>query len=245
MSLIVIGVNAYFEREKLTYPPPNTRSLSLTYRLNRTAAWPVRLSGISKQTESAELPLERFLFTHFLRNRLCRPATGQAATGIFPNQPNGSRSGSGSFFTRRMKMSRFFSLAVLVAAASIVSWGCTSSEVPSTATTSTESTHDHEGHDHEGHDHAAHGKICGSCGESKGTADCCSETAAKCDDCGMNKGSHLCCVELDESAAGKDLCGLCGQVAGSDSCCAEGAEKCECGMAKGSPLCCKLKGEQE
>lgn len=140
-------------------------------------------------------------------------------------------------------MSRFFSLAVLAALVAIVSWGCTSSDAP--VASSTETAHadgDHAGHDH---DHAAVGKICGGCGESKGTENCCSDSAAKCDSCGLNKGSLLCCVELDESATGKDLCGSCGQVAGTDACCADDAEKCECGMAKGSPLCCKLKNDEK
>ena len=139
-------------------------------------------------------------------------------------------------------MSRLFQFAIVAAFAAIVSLGCTSSDAP-VAKTDASAEHDHEGHDHAGHDHDVAGKICGSCGESKGAEACCSETAEKCE-CGMNKGSKLCCVELDASAKGKDLCGSCGQVAGSDSCCADDAEKCACGMAKGSPLCCKLKKEE-
>ncbi len=36
------------------------------------------------------------------------------------------------------------------------------------------------------------------------------------------------------------LCGECGWVKGTDKCCAEGATKCSCGLAKGSPGCCKV-----
>lgn len=129
-------------------------------------------------------------------------------------------------------MSRFFSLTLVAALAACLSLGCTNSAPPETATNSEASA---------GDDVA--GKLCGDCGDEKGSSDCCSESAAKCDGCGMNEGSKLCCVELDASVAGKDMCGSCGHAAGSESCCVEGAEKCECGMAKGSPLCCKLKDE--
>ena len=139
-------------------------------------------------------------------------------------------------------MSRFFSLAVMVALVTVISWGCTNSDAPVAATEDEHAGHDHDGEDH---DHAALGTICGSCGEAKGTDSCCSESAEKCASCELNKGSLLCCVQLDASVAGKDLCGSCGQVAGSDTCCVEGAEKCECGMAKGSPLCCKLKNDEK
>lgn len=134
---------------------------------------------------------------------------------------------------QEIEMSKFFSLAAMAILA-IACCGCTSStnETTSTATTP-EAT---AGAD-------AHAKLCGSCGVDKGTEACCAEGAEKCAGCGLTSGSTLCCVELDEAAAGKDLCKSCGHVAGTEDCCAEGAEKCDCGMAKGSPLCCKLKAE--
>ena len=161
-------------------------------------------------------------------------------------------------------MSRFFSLMVVVAIVSVVSWGCSSDTTPAASTTPAtqdadghaghdhdgheHASHDHEGHDHDGHEHATmnvSAKLCGGCGATKDSETCCSADVAKCDGCGKNKGSALCCVELDEAAAGKDLCSSCGHVAGSEACCADGAEKCACGMAKGSPLCCKLKPAEE
>lgn len=132
-------------------------------------------------------------------------------------------------------MSRLTQFALVAAFAAIVSFGCTSADSP-VSKSDTDATSAAQGQD-------AAGKICGSCGDGKGTESCCSETAEKCE-CGMNKGSKLCCVELDESLAGKDLCGSCGNVAGDETCCAEDAEKCACGMAKGSALCCKLKSEE-
>ncbi len=133
-------------------------------------------------------------------------------------------------------MSKSF-LLVAVSLLSIVCWGCTSDvNTPAPAATA-EAEHAHG-------DDGAHGKLCGSCGDEKGTESCCAESAEKCTDCGLTAGSKLCCVELDADAKGKDLCGSCGHVAGSENCCAEDAEKCDCGMAKGSPLCCKLKSEE-
>ena len=143
-------------------------------------------------------------------------------------------------------MSRFFSLATVVAIVAIVSWGCAKQDAATTATTQSD---EHVDHDHGDHDHPhdtttinVAATLCGKCGTEKGSDDCCAADAEKCASCGLTKGSILCCVELDPSVAGQDLCGKCGQVDGSDSCCDENAEKCEsCGLAKGSPLCCKLK----
>lgn len=130
-------------------------------------------------------------------------------------------------------MSKSF-LVFAVSLLSIVCWGCTS-DVSTPEPAATAETEQHGDHDH------AHGKLCGSCGDAKGSESCCSESATKCGDCGLTAGSKLCCVELDETAKGKDLCLDCGHVAGTENCCSDAAEKCDCGMAKGSPLCCKLK----
>ncbi|MFP6899805.1 MAG: hypothetical protein VCA36_02610 [Opitutales bacterium] len=35
--------------------------------------------------------------------------------------------------------------------------------------------------------------LCNSCGEEKGTENCCNADAEKCSACGMNKGSPGCC----------------------------------------------------
>lgn len=139
-------------------------------------------------------------------------------------------------------MSKFLSLTVFVTIVGLSCWGCTASTTPAPATNTTADVHgDHDGHDHDGESHEVATKLCGGCGDEKGSESCCSETAAKCDSCGLNKGSALCCVELEESVAGKDMCGKCGHAAGTEQCCAADAEKCSCGMAKGSPLCCKVK----
>jgi hypothetical protein len=83
-------------------------------------------------------------------------------------------------------------------------------------------------------------KYCGSCGQEKGSADCCLEDAETCADCNLAKGSPLCC-KVPAELAGKDLCGKCGNVAGSEECCQEGAVMCvKCGLAEGATLCCKL-----
>lgn len=123
-------------------------------------------------------------------------------------------------------MSKSLSLALVMAILAAACWGCTSNvETPPAATSASAATH---------------GKLCGSCGDEKGSDSCCSEDAEKCTECGLNKGSKLCCVELPADAKGKDLCASCGNVAGSAACCDKDAEVCDCGMAKGSPLCCKL-----
>ena len=84
--------------------------------------------------------------------------------------------------------------------------------------------------------------LCGQCGEEKGSATCCAQTAETCE-CGMHKGSALCCVELPADAAGKDICSQCGHVAEAGHTCDGDCEKCaECGLHAGSPACCKLKG---
>lgn len=126
-------------------------------------------------------------------------------------------------------MSRFLFVSVSLVFA-IATLGCTSGDTSNVDLDSPIVTSSDE----------ALGKICGACGDEKGCETCCSENAESCDACGKNAGSALCCVEVDEAAVGKDLCGKCGHVAGAESCCAEGAAQCECGMAKGSPLCCKL-----
>ena len=170
-------------------------------------------------------------------------ARGQYGAYIFSNELSRPIRPS-DFSTRRHEMSKSFSLAIAIAVLSIFCWGCTSDVTPPAATSSSTSSddhhHEHGDHAHGDHDHA-HAKLCGSCGDEKGSESCCSESAEACAGCGLTKGSKLCCVELPADAKGKDLCGSCGHVAGSESCCAEDAEKCECGMAKGSPLCCKLK----
>ena len=50
-------------------------------------------------------------------------------------------------------------------------------------------------------------------------------------------------VTAERSIAVAAYCGTCGFEEGGDSCCVEDAEKCSCGMSKGSPLCCKVKGD--
>ena len=125
-------------------------------------------------------------------------------------------------------MSRFFSLAAVIAIVAIVSWGCAKQDNPTTAATQSDEHGDHEhGADDHPHDtttiHVA-ATLCGKCGTEKGSGACCAADAEKCASCGLTKGSILCCVELDPSVAGQDLCGKCGQVDGSDGCCDENAE---------------------
>lgn len=84
-------------------------------------------------------------------------------------------------------------------------------------------------------------KYCGQCGQAKGSEACCATTAETCASCDFHKGAALCC-KVTKDAEGRDFCGKCGQVAGTEVCCAKDAETCDCGMAKGSPLCCKLSG---
>jgi hypothetical protein len=83
-------------------------------------------------------------------------------------------------------------------------------------------------------------KLCGGCGQIKGSDVCCKADAEECDGCGLAKGSPGCCkIEKGQDVA---LCAGCGQIKGSDVCCKADAEKCgTCGLAKGSPGCCKIK----
>ncbi len=39
----------------------------------------------------------------------------------------------------------------------------------------------------------AEAKLCGDCGQEKGTAECCAEGAEKCPNCNKHKGSPGCC----------------------------------------------------
>lgn len=81
-------------------------------------------------------------------------------------------------------------------------------------------------------------KVCGSCGELKGTEKCCVAEAKKCTKCELNKGSPGCC-KLPAKGTDAELCAKCGQIKGTDKCCKPGARKCtKCGMAKKSPGCC-------
>ncbi len=85
-------------------------------------------------------------------------------------------------------------------------------------------------------------KICASCGQIKGTADCCKPGATKCEKCGLVKGSPGCCKLPKGTKKDVALCVKCGQIKGSDDCCKADATKCEkCGLAEGSPGCCKIK----
>ena len=141
-------------------------------------------------------------------------------------------------------MLRFFSMTLFVAIVGIACWGCTdAASTPASGNATAETGSEHGDTDnHETINVSA--TLCGSCGDTKGSESCCSETAAKCGDCGLNEGSKLCCLKLDADAAGKDLCGKCGNVAGSTTCCADGAEACaSCGLTKGSALCCKEKAD--
>ncbi len=77
--------------------------------------------------------------------------------------------------------------------------------------------------------------IC-SCGEIKGTKNCCNKNAVKCGKCGLIKGSVACCKP---ELVGKTLCVKCGEIKGTAKCCDKTAKKCKCGAAKKSPGCCK------
>ena len=83
-------------------------------------------------------------------------------------------------------------------------------------------------------------KICGDCGELKGSEKCCAPDAEKCSKCGLNKGAPGCC-KIEKGATDAKLCGHCGEIKGSDKCCVAEAEKCpKCGLNKGAPGCCKI-----
>ena len=80
-------------------------------------------------------------------------------------------------------------------------------------------------------------KLCGKCGEIKGSENCCSKDAAKCDKCGLIKGSPGCCKISSDTL----LCTICGEIKGSKNCCSKDAVKCDkCGLIKGAPGCCKM-----
>ena len=82
-------------------------------------------------------------------------------------------------------------------------------------------------------------RLCGTCGEIKGTEACCAKDAKACGKCGLHKGAPGCCkIEKGEDAA---LCRKCGEIKGTEACCAKDAEACgKCGLHKGAPGCCKL-----
>lgn len=89
--------------------------------------------------------------------------------------------------------------------------------------------------------------LCTSCGQLMGSATCCSKDAAKCAKCGLAKGSPGCCNADLKTLASLNptndvlLCPDCGQVKNSAQCCVKTSEKCvKCGLAKGSPGCCKI-----
>ena len=80
--------------------------------------------------------------------------------------------------------------------------------------------------------------LCGACGCCADCEDCCQ--GEKCE-CGMQKGTALCCSGV-KPVEGVDYCKDCGFDKKSESCCAESNEECgKCGLAKGSPICCKVK----
>ena len=82
-------------------------------------------------------------------------------------------------------------------------------------------------------------KLCGSCGEIKGTANCCKKDAEKCSKCELIKGSPGCC-KMTKGETVK-LCSSCGEIKGTTKCCKKDAVKCtKCNLIKGSPACCKL-----
>jgi YHS domain-containing protein len=67
----------------------------------------------------------------------------------------------------------------------------------------------HKGHDHPAAEHPAsehpqaaeaeEAKLCGKCGEVKGSEKCCAEGIEKCGKCGMHKGSPGCCPKPEEN----------------------------------------------
>ena len=82
-------------------------------------------------------------------------------------------------------------------------------------------------------------KLCGSCGEIKGTANCCKKDAEKCSKCELIKGSPGCC-KMTKGETIK-LCSSCGEIKGTAKCSKKDAVKCtKCNLIKGSPACCKL-----
>jgi len=82
--------------------------------------------------------------------------------------------------------------------------------------------------------------LCSSCGQVKGSVDCCKPGVAMCAKCGLAKGSPGCCLYQKGDKA-VSLCTKCGQVKGSSLCCKPNATICpKCGLAKGSPGCCKI-----
>lgn len=84
--------------------------------------------------------------------------------------------------------------------------------------------------------------LCGACGCCAECEDCCK--GEKCE-CGMQKGTALCCSGV-KSAEGVTYCKDCGFDKKSESCCADGNQECgKCGLAEGSPICCKVKTTAE
>ncbi|MCP5052131.1 MAG: hypothetical protein GY940_33500 [bacterium] len=98
----------------------------------------------------------------------------------------------------------------------------------------------HDGHKHKDKKMKKDGpKLCGECGQIKGSKVCCAKDAKMCSHCKLAKDSPGCC----KMEKGKDvaLCTHCGQMKGSKMCCKPGAKKCsKCKLAKGSPGCCKI-----
>ena len=83
--------------------------------------------------------------------------------------------------------------------------------------------------------------VCTSCGQFKGTSDCCQADQQLCADCGLAKGSPGCCRIEKDSAEPVAVCLECGHIKGDAQCCEPGQTRCEgCGLVKGSAGCCKI-----
>jgi hypothetical protein len=93
------------------------------------------------------------------------------------------------------------------------------------------------------HVHNPHAELtlCGLCGETKESENCCKEGAELCPVCGLHKGSVLCCSPAINGRRDVLLCRKCGEVGFTPKCCKAGTALCpKCGLHKGSPGCCKI-----
>lgn len=126
----------------------------------------------------------------------------------------------------------------IIGVALTATWfSCGESQKPVEGSQTTAVTDVHD-HDHDALASAEIIKLCGDCGEIKGSDKCCRKDAEKCGKCGLIKGSPGCCKIQGDT----ELCSKCGEIKGSEKCCNKEAEKCgKCGLIKGSPGCCKIK----
>ena len=70
-----------------------------------------------------------------------------------------------------------------------------------------------------GHGVRAGVKLCGGCGQIKGSEACCDAAAPRCAKCNLIKGSPGCCKLPKDAAGDVLLCGKCGFIKGTAECC--------------------------